>query len=96
MNPALSEATDTSGSRQSFQDPSADIILRSSDNIDFRAHRKAHRLVLALASPVFEHMFPLSLGRSLRCLPFIWRNLALSWSESCLFGTQAMSLWWRI
>ncbi|KAJ7463940.1 hypothetical protein FB451DRAFT_452500 [Mycena latifolia] len=38
-----------------FNDPGADVILRSSDMIDFRVHR----LVLSLASPFFEQMFSL-------------------------------------
>ncbi|KAJ7230041.1 hypothetical protein GGX14DRAFT_409879 [Mycena pura] len=41
-----------------FCDPTADIILRSSDNIEFRAHR----IVLSLASPVFRDMFSLPQG----------------------------------
>ncbi|KAJ7445267.1 hypothetical protein FB451DRAFT_1104358 [Mycena latifolia] len=38
-----------------FDDPGADVILRSSDGIDFRVHR----LVLSLASPFFKQMFSL-------------------------------------
>ncbi|KAJ7184953.1 hypothetical protein C8R46DRAFT_938913 [Mycena filopes] len=38
---------------EGFRDPGADIILRSSDDIDFHVHR----LVLSLASPVFRDMF---------------------------------------
>lgn len=38
-----------------FNDPKADIIIRSVDNVDFRTHR----LILSLASPVFEDMFGL-------------------------------------
>jgi len=38
-----------------FDHPQADIILRSSDNIDFRVFK----LFLSLASPVFETMFSL-------------------------------------
>ncbi|KAJ7184956.1 hypothetical protein C8R46DRAFT_1026780 [Mycena filopes] len=38
---------------EGFRDPAADIILRSSDDIDFHVHR----LVLSLASPVFRDMF---------------------------------------
>ncbi|KAJ7633570.1 hypothetical protein DFH06DRAFT_1004327, partial [Mycena polygramma] len=45
--------TQPPSSKPPFNHSAADIILRSSDNIDFGAHR----LVLALASPVFEHMF---------------------------------------
>ncbi|KAJ6566289.1 hypothetical protein B0H19DRAFT_708544 [Mycena capillaripes] len=55
MDLATSNPTHTqnSASRQPFRDPTADIILRSCDDFDFHVHR----LVLALASPVFEHMF---------------------------------------
>ncbi|KAH9946495.1 hypothetical protein B0H21DRAFT_822684 [Amylocystis lapponica] len=38
-----------------FVKPTADIILRSSDNVDFRVHK----LILSEASPVFESMFSL-------------------------------------
>jgi hypothetical protein len=38
-----------------FDDPKADVILRSSDNVDFRTFR----VLLSLASPVFEAMFDL-------------------------------------
>ncbi|KAF8216665.1 hypothetical protein K438DRAFT_1658112 [Mycena galopus ATCC 62051] len=36
-----------------FDDPNADIIIRSSENVDFRMHK----LLLALASPFFKEMF---------------------------------------
>ncbi|KAJ6468516.1 hypothetical protein C8R47DRAFT_1024602 [Mycena vitilis] len=52
-SPKMEATTKPPGSQSPFNHPAADIILRSSDNIDFRAHR----LVLALASPIFEHMF---------------------------------------
>ena len=38
-----------------FDDHTADLILRSNDNVDFRVHRQ----VLAVASPVFADMFDL-------------------------------------
>ncbi len=38
-----------------FKDVDADIIIRSSDGVDFRLHK----LILAKASPVFEGMFSL-------------------------------------
>ncbi|VDC03424.1 unnamed protein product [Peniophora sp. CBMAI 1063] len=38
-----------------FNDDAADLILRSTDNVDFRVHRQ----VLAVASPVFADMFDL-------------------------------------
>ncbi|KAJ7112051.1 hypothetical protein C8R43DRAFT_1041004 [Mycena crocata] len=36
-----------------FRDPGADVILRSSDGVDFHVYR----IVLSLISPVFQHMF---------------------------------------
>ncbi|CAL1706755.1 unnamed protein product [Somion occarium] len=36
-----------------FDDPRADAIIRSSDNVDF----KVHKLILSMASPVFSDMF---------------------------------------
>jgi hypothetical protein len=36
-----------------FIDPKADVILRSSDNVDFQVYQA----ILSKASPVFEHMF---------------------------------------
>ncbi|KAJ7772272.1 hypothetical protein B0H16DRAFT_1512929 [Mycena metata] len=39
--------------RAPFQGPAGDVILRSSDGIDFYVYR----IVLSLASPIFEHMF---------------------------------------
>ena len=39
----------------SFDDPTADVILRTSDHVDFRVHRA----VLPLASPAFRDMFVL-------------------------------------
>lgn len=38
-----------------FNAPSADFILRTSDNVDFRVHKA----ILSVASPVFESMFTL-------------------------------------
>jgi len=38
-----------------FQAPDADVILRSSDGTEFRVHR----LILSLASPIFQGMFNL-------------------------------------
>ncbi|PCH36533.1 hypothetical protein WOLCODRAFT_48245, partial [Wolfiporia cocos MD-104 SS10] len=37
-----------------FNQPDSDLILRSSDNVDFHVHK----LILSLASPVFEAMLP--------------------------------------
>ncbi|KAJ7633565.1 hypothetical protein DFH06DRAFT_688867 [Mycena polygramma] len=59
MDPTPSDSTSTVArtevpvSRAPFRDPAADIILRSSDEIDFHVHR----VVLGLSSPVFAHMF---------------------------------------
>ncbi|KAJ7627871.1 hypothetical protein B0H17DRAFT_901672, partial [Mycena rosella] len=41
--------------RSPFDDPNADAILRSSDDIDFHVHR----IVLSLASPFFRQMLSL-------------------------------------
>ncbi|KAJ7281373.1 hypothetical protein C8J57DRAFT_1297412 [Mycena rebaudengoi] len=41
-----------------FNDESADIILRSSDDVDFHVHK----LILSLVSPVFKDMFSLPQG----------------------------------
>lgn len=38
-----------------FDDPEADIILRSSDNVDFHVYK----FLLSLVSPVFKSMFAL-------------------------------------
>ncbi|EIN03879.1 hypothetical protein PUNSTDRAFT_19366, partial [Punctularia strigosozonata HHB-11173 SS5] len=38
-----------------FDDVNADVILRSSDNVDFRVHK----LILSLSSPFFRDMFTL-------------------------------------
>ncbi|KAJ7076994.1 hypothetical protein B0H15DRAFT_862767 [Mycena belliarum] len=50
-----------------FDDPNADVILRSSDGVDFRAHR----LVLSLASPIFKQMFQLPQPQSEPEVPII-------------------------
>jgi len=41
-----------------FDNPDADVIIRSSDNVDFRVFK----LVLSLASPFFTVMFGLPQG----------------------------------
>jgi len=38
-----------------FNDPQADLILRTSDHVDFRVHK----IILSLASPVFKDIFSL-------------------------------------
>ncbi|KZP24486.1 hypothetical protein FIBSPDRAFT_784810 [Athelia psychrophila] len=48
-SPSMTDAT------APFDDPKADIILRSSDNVDFRCHK----LLLSMASTFFEGMFSL-------------------------------------
>lgn len=42
--------------RHPFDDPSADFILRSNDDVDF----KVHKTILAMASPVFRDMLMLA------------------------------------
>ena len=44
----------------SFDDPTTDVILRTSDHVDFRVHRA----VLSLASPAFRDIFALSVNIS--------------------------------
>ncbi|KAJ7759156.1 hypothetical protein B0H16DRAFT_630752 [Mycena metata] len=44
-----------------FNDPSADIIIRSSENVDFRIHK----ILLALASPFFKEMFEVPQPRNI-------------------------------
>ncbi|EKM50612.1 uncharacterized protein PHACADRAFT_213512 [Phanerochaete carnosa HHB-10118-sp] len=48
-------ALDMKEFKHSFNRPTADVVLRSSDNVDF----KAHKAILAEASTVFETMFTL-------------------------------------
>lgn len=43
-----------------FNDPDADLILRTVDNVDFRIHK----LLLSLVSPVFKSMFTLPQSQS--------------------------------
>lgn len=52
---ALIEAQEIRNAPPPFDDQEADLILRSSDHVDFRVHRQ----VLAVASPVFADMFDL-------------------------------------
>lgn len=47
--------TTTLALKAPFDDPTADVVLRSSDNVDFHVHK----LLLSLVSPVFETMFTL-------------------------------------
>jgi len=51
----MSASPTTLSAASPFDHPQADIVLRSSDNIDFRVFK----LFLSLASPVFETMFGL-------------------------------------
>ncbi|KAJ6581660.1 hypothetical protein B0H19DRAFT_1061181 [Mycena capillaripes] len=44
-----------------FDDPSGDIIIRSSENVDFRMHK----VLLALASSFFKEMFEIPLGQTI-------------------------------
>ncbi|KAJ7142265.1 hypothetical protein C8R44DRAFT_592907, partial [Mycena epipterygia] len=67
-----------------FDDPGADVILRSSDGIDFRVHR----LVLSLASPFFTSMFtlPQPISESqVRTIPV---------SESALVLDRSLRFWY--
>ncbi|THV02525.1 hypothetical protein K435DRAFT_717008 [Dendrothele bispora CBS 962.96] len=58
MNPALSNNPSLcSTQNQLFNDADADVILRSSDNVDFRAHK----CLLSFASSMFHGMFTLPL-----------------------------------
>lgn len=54
MHPASSQAPSTTAG-EPFNDINADVILRSSDNVDFRVFK----CILSLASPVFKDMFTL-------------------------------------
>src|ERR1700734_898004 len=47
---ATSQFTDAGGP---FDNPNADVVLRSADNVDFRTFK----LILSLPSPIFDDMF---------------------------------------
>lgn len=49
------EKVETKEANAPFNEPSADFILRTSDNVDFRVHK----IILSMASPVFDSMFTL-------------------------------------
>lgn len=66
-----------------FDDLSADVVLRSSDGIDFRVHR----IVLSLASPFFKEMFTLPQPTSEPEVPII------PMSESALLLDKALRFW---
>lgn len=51
----LPPSADFTDATAPFDDPGADVILRSGDHVDFRVYR----IVLSLASPVFKSMFTL-------------------------------------
>ncbi|KAJ7776025.1 hypothetical protein DFH07DRAFT_766967 [Mycena maculata] len=70
--------------RPPFDDSGADIILRSSEGIDFRVHR----LVLSLASPFFKDMFNLPQPKGEAETPVI------SMSESALVLDRALRFWY--
>ncbi|KAJ6556519.1 hypothetical protein DFH09DRAFT_1491005 [Mycena vulgaris] len=67
-----------------FDDPAGDVILRSSDGIDFHVHR----LVLSLASPFFKQMFTLPQPNGERGVP------AILVSESALVLDRALRFWY--
>ncbi|VDC04797.1 unnamed protein product [Peniophora sp. CBMAI 1063] len=61
-----------------FDRSDADVILRSSDKIDFRAHK----LILSIASPFFEQMFSLPVPSQKHDSDFINGVPCISMSES--------------
>ncbi|KAJ6564894.1 hypothetical protein DFH09DRAFT_1363900 [Mycena vulgaris] len=67
-----------------FNDPDADVILRSSDGIDFRVHR----VILSQASPFFKNMFPLPQPNSEPELPTI------SMAESSSVLEEVLRFWY--
>ncbi|KAJ7223637.1 hypothetical protein C8J57DRAFT_234728 [Mycena rebaudengoi] len=68
-----------------FDDQSnGDVILRSSDNVDFHVHR----VVLSLASPFFKTMFCLPQPKDEPEVPVI------STQESCLVLDRALRFWY--
>ncbi|KAJ6556504.1 hypothetical protein DFH09DRAFT_1490949 [Mycena vulgaris] len=67
-----------------FDDPAGDVILRSSDGIDFHVHR----LVLSLASPFFKQMFTLPQPNAEPRVP------AIPVSESALVLDRALRFWY--
>ncbi|KAJ7122693.1 hypothetical protein C8R43DRAFT_1032271 [Mycena crocata] len=68
-----------------FDDPDADVILRSADGVDFRVHR----LVLSLASPFFKGMFTLPQPNSVSpTIPTI------SMAESAAVLDRALRFWY--
>lgn len=62
MSPASTNATTTEGSTKAlkamapFDDPTADLILRTSDNVDFHVHT----VIMSFASSVFQDMFSMA------------------------------------
>ncbi|KAJ6525905.1 hypothetical protein DFH09DRAFT_936424, partial [Mycena vulgaris] len=70
--------------RPPFDDPDADVILRSSDDVDFWVHRA----VLSLASPVFRTMFTLPQVDTDPDFPII------PVSESALLLDRALRFWY--
>ncbi|KAJ6556513.1 hypothetical protein DFH09DRAFT_1037738 [Mycena vulgaris] len=67
-----------------FDDPAGDVILRSSDGIDFHVHR----VVLSLASPFFKQMFTLPQPNAEPGVPVILV------SESALVLDRALRFWY--
>ncbi|KAJ7648052.1 hypothetical protein FB45DRAFT_1102670 [Roridomyces roridus] len=67
-----------------FDDPSADVILRSSDGVDFHVHR----LILSTACPFFKQMFTLPQPASEPDIP------AMPVSESAVLLNCGLRLWY--
>ena len=53
---AVSELSKSGHAPSPFDEADADVILRSSDHVDFRVHK----VILSLASPVFKDIFNMS------------------------------------
>ncbi|KAJ7648054.1 hypothetical protein FB45DRAFT_1052422 [Roridomyces roridus] len=67
-----------------FDDSSADVILRSSDGVDFHVHR----LILSIASPFFKQMFTLPQPASEPDIPI------MPVSESAVLLNCGLRLWY--
>ncbi|KAJ7648051.1 hypothetical protein FB45DRAFT_895122 [Roridomyces roridus] len=67
-----------------FDDPGADVILRSSDGVNFHVHR----LILSVASPFFKQMFTLPQPASEPDIP------VMPVSESAILLNCGLRLWY--
>ncbi|OAX40168.1 hypothetical protein K503DRAFT_688117 [Rhizopogon vinicolor AM-OR11-026] len=63
----MSDDKETSTAKAPFNNPDCDIILRSSDGVDFHVFK----LILSLVSPVFKDMFTLPPAESDSSVPVI-------------------------